>query len=211
MYFTIKQKTTYVTRRPSCDKTVSNLWTGHKEKRTWWSRNHPFTCHVFNSWLSKAATSFKCPNPQGRSTTTTSLLTCRDMSLICTSSVLHFPKSLMSGVSATAGAAVSHSVILGTEIVRAQAHPPLTSKPVHILWIRMLWGTKKAVKFWVHLFEPYRNHSAFGKMHLSLPQDPWGQELAGSASTAVAWTTAGQVMPVPLQGIPLEFKSRPCH
>lgn len=39
--------------------------------------------------------------------------TCREISLICTSSVLHFPKSLMSGVSATAGVAVSHSVILG--------------------------------------------------------------------------------------------------
>lgn len=38
-------------------------------------------------------------------------LACREMSLIWTSSVLHFPKSLISGVSATAGA-VSQSVIL---------------------------------------------------------------------------------------------------
>lgn len=37
------------------------------------------------------------------------VLTCREMSLIWTSSVLHLPKSLISGVSATAGA-VSHSV-----------------------------------------------------------------------------------------------------
>lgn len=42
-------------------------------------------------------------------------LTCKEMSLICTSSVLHLPKSLMSGVSATAGAAVSHSFILGAD------------------------------------------------------------------------------------------------
>lgn len=36
------------------------------------------------------------------------VVTCREMSLIWTSSVLHLPKSLISGVSATAGA-VSHS------------------------------------------------------------------------------------------------------
>lgn len=58
------------------------------------------------------------------------LLTCREMSLICTSSVLHFPKSLMSGVSATAGAAVSHSVILRIKIVKAQAYVSLTLRPV---------------------------------------------------------------------------------
>lgn len=56
----------------------------------------------------------RAPHPSPR--------TCREMSLICTSSVLHLPKSLMSGVSATAGAAVSHSLILGT-----QPQGPLTA------------------------------------------------------------------------------------
>ena len=42
-----------------------------------------------------------------RCTGSESYRTCREMSLICTSSVLHFPKSLISGDSATAGA-VSH-------------------------------------------------------------------------------------------------------
>ena len=73
------------------------------------------------------------------------------MSLICTSSVLHFPKSLMSGVSATAGAAVSHSVILGTETVKAQAYSPRTPRLAHNLRIGKLPGTEKGCE---HLRPP---------------------------------------------------------
>lgn len=94
----------------------------------WWPRNPSFTCPTFNSTWEKGYKFQLTPPPAGEHNRNT-LHTCREMSLICTSSVLHFPKSLMSGVSATAGAAVSHSVILGIKIVKAQAYLSLTLRP----------------------------------------------------------------------------------